>query len=75
MKPFIGSRYESADYCVYNPHIYKGYRINYKSWGVTIWSLFQCHNETINVWTHFLGFWACMTALIIIGANYNVLPS
>ena len=28
-------------------------------------SLFQMHNETINVWTHLLGFIACLVAFCI----------
>lgn len=34
--------------------IEKGYRVNY-SWKMCIKSIFRAHNETINVWTHFIG--------------------
>jgi adiponectin receptor len=36
-------------------HIKGGYRHNY-SWGDAAWSLFGWHNETLNVWTHLIGF-------------------
>ena len=32
---------------------------------MTFWSLFQVHNETVNVWTHLLGFLVCSAALVI----------
>ena len=32
-----------------------GYRINFNSYSQILKSLFQFHNETINIWTHFGG--------------------
>ena len=37
-----------------NPYLLSGYRVNLSRWEC-FRSLFQLHNETINVWTHFLG--------------------
>ena len=37
-----------------NEYITKYYRVNY-SGGQTIRSLFGLHNETANIWSHFLG--------------------
>ena len=36
-----------------------------------MWSLFQFHNETINVWTHFIGFWATLVGILLIAFNYT----
>ncbi|CAF0993781.1 unnamed protein product [Adineta steineri] len=38
-----------------NPFIIKGYRYDL-SWSECISSFFLLHNETLNVWTHFIGF-------------------
>eukprot|EP00026_Physarum_polycephalum_P005164 Phypoly_transcript_05193.p1 GENE.Phypoly_transcript_05193~~Phypoly_transcript_05193.p1 ORF type:complete len:508 (+),score=66.47 Phypoly_transcript_05193:116-1639(+) len=35
--------------------ITKGYRFNY-TWQMCLKSVFRAHNETLNVWTHFIGF-------------------
>ena len=57
-QPFIGKFEDAPEYHqTYNPHLKSGYRINYSTWSSLFKSLFQCHNETINVWTHFIGFW------------------
>ena len=63
-EPYIGPKEEACEHDVYNRHILTGYRINYNTWAVTLKSLFQCHNETINVWTHLGGFFACLVALL-----------
>ena len=42
-----------------------GYRINYDSWKETLKSLFQIHNETVNVWTHLAGFVVCLVTFLI----------
>ena len=34
-------------------------------------SLFQCHNETINVWTHFVGFWIVLIYFIATLLDYT----
>ena len=68
-EPYIGPQEEACAHDVYNRHILTGYRINYNTWGVTLKSLFQCHNETINVWTHLAGFFACLVALVYIKRN------
>lgn len=36
-------------------HIHTGYRPLHQSWRYYFFSLFQRHNETVNVWTHLLG--------------------
>lgn len=38
------------------PFITRGYRIPNGTWWKTAMTIFHIHNETINIWTHFLGF-------------------
>jgi predicted membrane channel-forming protein YqfA (hemolysin III family) len=57
-KPFIGSIEDAEkvdEWLVYNRHIKKGYRINYKCYKTITKSVVQCHNETTNIWSHLLG--------------------
>jgi len=42
-------------YMASNPFVCSGYRMNYTFWE-TFWSIFGWHNETLNIWTHLLGF-------------------
>ena len=71
-KPFIGTIEQAPHYhqC-YNEHLKRGYRINYKTWGSLLRSLFQCHNETVNVWTHFIGFWATLSMFFHVLGDYH----
>lgn len=48
--------------------LYAGYRINFNSYGQILKSLFQIHNETVNIWTHFGG--AIIMIIIIFSALY-----
>lgn len=38
-----------------NEYVKSGYRLNYNSNWEIAWSFFQFHNETVNIWSHFLG--------------------
>ena len=38
-----------------NEYVKSGYRVNYSSNKEIAWSFFQFHNETVNIWSHFLG--------------------
>ena len=53
-QPFIGRKKEAPQWHIYNENLRTGYRINYK-WSQIIDSLFELHNETINIWTHLIG--------------------
>lgn len=70
-QPYIGGIEEAPEYHKFNTHIKNGYRINYHTWSATAWSLFQCHNETVNVWSHFIGFWITLVFLCIVLCNYE----
>jgi predicted membrane channel-forming protein YqfA (hemolysin III family) len=55
LRPFIGTYEEADNYLKDNEFIHGGYRINYSRIWPIIKSLFTCHNETVNIWTHLLG--------------------
>lgn len=38
-----------------NEYVKSGYRINIQGIRNIAWTFFQIHNETVNVWSHFLG--------------------
>ena len=37
-----------------NEYILTGYRLNYRGFWNTFKTMFMCHNETFNVWSHFV---------------------
>lgn len=55
MKAFVGGSEEVVDYAIDNEYIIRGYRINHNTNGRSIKSIFVCHNETVNIWSHGLG--------------------
>ena len=40
---------------LHEPAILAGYRVPYKPWRYYLLSIFQIHNETVNIWTHLIG--------------------
>jgi hypothetical protein len=52
VKPSLGLREEVPGYLQTYTYILSGYRINYNSFSLLFWSLFQMHNETIYIWLH-----------------------
>jgi adiponectin receptor len=52
----IGKLDDMHSYLLDNEFIVKGYRLNFNSTKKIFRSLFLVHNETVNIWTHFLGF-------------------
>lgn len=63
---YLGPKHEANPHEVYNEFIYTGYRINYTTWSVTLKSIFQFHNESVNVWTHFVGFVVGLISVIVV---------
>ena len=55
MFAYVGSRDEAEDFTLDNPYLLRGYRINHDTCGKTCKSLFTCHNESVNVWSHIAG--------------------
>lgn len=72
IKAYIGHVSEAHHYILDNEFIMKGYRINFHSCKRISRSLCMCHNETINVWTHFIG--AILTILFMFLVIFNVGP-
>jgi adiponectin receptor len=61
-KPYIGRAKFAPDYeTKEQPHLQRGWRINYSTWTRALKSICECHNETFNVWSHLLG------ALVFLG--------
>ncbi|SPQ99659.1 unnamed protein product (mitochondrion) [Plasmodiophora brassicae] len=46
-----------------NPYIQGGYRVHF-SWRLCLQSIFRLHNETLNVWTHLIGFFIFVLLMI-----------
>ena len=54
---------DAPEWMIFNPHIRSGYRVGAGWLGATR-SVFMRHNETVNIWTHLLGF-LMFVALIV----------
>lgn len=54
-----------------NEYLETGYRINYKTCTQVTGSMCQCHNETANIWTHFIGMLGFFGVAIIIAVFYK----
>ncbi|CDW79096.1 adiponectin receptor protein [Stylonychia lemnae] len=68
---FIGEVTHAPEHLVDNEYIQNGYRIGYnKQFWTIARSLFQVHNESVNVWSHLLGM--VLFALLIINALYTL---
>lgn len=71
LKAYIGPIEEAEDFTVDNHFIIKGYRINHNTCKSLCKSLFTCHNEIVNVWSHiggvmvFLGILCALLAIVI----------
>jgi len=53
-----------------NEYVKSGYRVNYSSNKEIAWSFFQFHNETVNIWSHFLGKVIFFTIGVLLFINY-----
>jgi len=40
----------------HEPHVESGFRLLGQPWSYYIFSIFQLHNESLNIWTHILAF-------------------
>jgi len=69
VKPHIGTIEEKKPEDVWNRHILTGYRINHLTWKSILMSLFKWHNETINIWTHLVGFVVFLIILLVLSIS------
>ena len=67
---FIGDVDQAPDF-LQDDYTVHGYRIGFSGFGNICRTLFRCHNETVNVWSHMLGSLAfgVVLVLIVIGAG------
>lgn len=71
-KGYIGTYEQYPEDLRDNEYLLTGYRCDFDTWP-SIWrSLFMCHNETVNVWTHLLGCigFIIATFVVIFGFRY-----
>ena len=54
-KIIVGSYQEAPKFLQDNEFIHNGYLINANTYSKIFKSLFICHNETVNIWSHLLG--------------------
>ena len=67
---FIGTIKDLPERLRDNEYLLTGYRINYTGFCVVLKTMFKCHNETFNIWSHFLGkLVALLLAFFIIFGN------
>ena len=66
MKAYIGSIEEAPEHIIDNIYIRNGYRINHNTCRSLWKSLFTCHNEFVNVWSHIIGVLVFLTLLVIV---------
>ena len=59
--PVLKTR-DKINECFHRDYIHDGYRVDY-SFSHTLLSLFTLHNETMNIWSHLIGF----ISILIIG--------
>ena len=54
---------DAPEWIIDNRYLWHGYRKNFSSFSTLMRSMFQKHNETMNVWTHMIGAIIFMVAL------------
>ena len=55
LKLAVGTYQDAPQFIQDNEYIKNGYILNCNTYGRTFKSLFICHNELVNIWTHLLG--------------------
>jgi len=69
---YIGTWEEADPYLQDNCYIKKGYRINFNTVKRALRSLFMCHNESTNIWSHLLA--ALLFASLIVYIFFYLAP-
>jgi adiponectin receptor len=72
----IGEIDQDHQFLYDNEFIVKGYRRNFSSIGRIFRSLFMCHNESLNVWSHLLGaiLFLCLLWYLVAWAGFAPTP-
>lgn len=71
-KAFIGKKEEAPAFLQDNEYIKSGYRIEHNSCCLAAKSLFTCHNESVNVWSHLFG--AVLFLAFLFGLGFTIIP-
>jgi len=66
LKSYIGSKHDAPTHDQDNEYIIRGYRINHNTCSRLFRSLFSCHNESVNVWSHMCGAFFFLGLLLIL---------
>ena len=53
--PYIGPKHEASPVDTKGYLVESGWRINYNTYGKALISFFEIHNESVNIWSHFIG--------------------
>lgn len=69
LTPCIVDIDEAPSFLIDNKFLLTGYRKNYRSFGVIFKSMFQAHNEVMNIWTHLLGLLFLLSLAIMLFDN------
>lgn len=70
-RAFIGKKNQAPEFSVDNEYIIRGYRINHNTCKRTCSSLFSCHNESVNVWSHLCGVGLFFTIFLFLFLTYQ----
>ena len=66
LKAYVGTIDEAEEHTIDNLYITRGYRINHNTCRSILKSLFSCHNEFVNVWSHIIGVLVFLVLLTIV---------
>ena len=69
LEPFIGTIEEAEPHHIDNIYLVRGYRVNHHSWRSVFGSLFTCHNEFVNVWSHICGVLTFIILATVVAAS------
>ena len=69
LKAYVGPIEQAEPHQIDNKYILKGYRINHTTMRSLCKSLFTCHNEFVNVWSHICGVLVFLILLVIVCAD------
>ena len=68
---FVGKLEDTPLFLRDNEYIKGGYRINFNSVKRILRSMFMCHNELTNIWSHFLGVLLFLTLIVYIAVTLS----
>ena len=73
LKAYVGTIDDAEEHTIDNLYITRGYRINHNTCRSIFKSLFSCHNEFVNIWSHIIG---VLVFLVLLTAVWSeVLPN